>query len=146
MTRAFWYVIDNGITTQDKYRYTTRNERCKYNSTTMKAWQIKNCTQVTSKSEIALKAAVAQNPVSVSVCASDGFQFYSKGIFSGKCCVELNHGVLAIGYGSENGQKYWIVKNSWGTSWGMKGYIWMVQNGDGVGQCGINMDNSFPLA
>ena len=73
-----------------------------------------------------------------------GFQFYKSGIFSGKCGTQLNHGVLAVGYNSQDGKGYWIVKNSWAASWGNKGYIWLAQNGDGKGQCGINMENSFP--
>ncbi len=60
--------------------------------------------------EHALKKAVSQQPVSVAICASSNLQFYSKGIVD-ECCTELDHGVLAVGYGEEAGIPYWIVKN-----------------------------------
>lgn len=145
MPNAFWYIIDNGITTSDKYPYTGKTQKCYYTDA-MKVYQIKDCTEVTANKELNLKASIVQNPVAVSVDAGgSGFQFYTKGIFSGKCGTSLNHGVLATGYGSESGKGYWVIKNSWGASWGTKGYIWLAQNGDGKGQCGINMENSFPI-
>ena len=88
---------------------------------------------------------MAFGPVSLSVDAGgNGFQFYNRGVFSGKCGHQLNHGVVGAGYGTQDGKGYWIVKNSWGSSWGMSGYIWLSQNGDGNGQCGVNMENSYP--
>jgi aminopeptidase C len=56
----------------------------------------------------------------------------------------LNHGVTAVGYGTDNGENYYIVKNSWGASWGQKGYIWMAKTGDGAGECGIQSCASIP--
>ncbi|XP_042509299.1 probable cysteine protease RD21C [Macadamia integrifolia] len=101
---------------------------------------------VPPNSEEQLLQAVASQPVSVGICGSErAFQLYSKGIFSGPCSTSLDHAVLIVGYGSENGVDYWIVKNSWGTGWGMKGYIHMVRNsGNAQGVCGINMLASYP--
>jgi len=86
-------------------------------------------------------------PVSVAIEADqESFQFYSSGVFSDPGCgTQLDHGVLAVGYNqTTSGQKYWIVKNSWGGSWGSSGYIWMARK-TGAGECGINMDPSYPI-
>lgn len=79
-------------------------------------------------------------PVAVAVEADSlGFQLYKKGVFSGKCGTDLNHGVLAVGYGTLDGVGFWKVKNSWGANWGNQGYINLLKSGDGPGQCGIQM-------
>ncbi|URE28669.1 hypothetical protein MUK42_15730 [Musa troglodytarum] len=98
--------------------------------------------------EDALLRAVANQPVSVAIEASgQDFQFYSEGVFTGSCGTELDHGVAIVGYGtSEDGMKYWIVKNSWGPEWGEEGYVRM-QRGISAreGLCGIAMEASYPL-
>ncbi|KAJ0389646.1 hypothetical protein P43SY_011639 [Pythium insidiosum] len=99
--------------------------------------------------EQALKAAVAQQPVSVAIEADQPeFQFYKSGVFDKPCGTQLDHGVLVVGYGtSENGQKYWKVKNSWGDKWGSDGYILLSREaGDPAGQCGVAMAPSYPFA
>jgi len=87
------------------------------------------------------------NTVSVAIDASSlWFQFYRSGVYSRKCGTELDHGVLAVGYGNENGQDYYLVKNSWGSSWGEKGFIKLLRSGDGPGECGIHLAASYPKA
>jgi KDEL-tailed cysteine endopeptidase len=149
MDAAFWYVMDHGITTEDMYKYTAKTGKCTYDEKKMKFYSINQCEEVTANSTDALRSAVAKQPVSISVEADTlVFQFYSKGIIGNpKCGQDLDHGILLTGYGSdENGNLYWECKNSWGPSWGMKGYL-RIQRDDSVkgGICGILMENSVPL-
>jgi C1A family cysteine protease len=99
-------------------------------------------TDVPSRDENALKAAVSQQPVSVAIEADkSAFQLYKSGILDNSACgTNLDHGVLAVGYGTD-GKDYWMVKNSWGASWGEQGYIRMVR---GKNQCGISQQPSYP--
>jgi cathepsin L len=146
MNLSFFYVKDNGITTEDKYPYKGVGSTCKY-TPDMKAWTISDCTEVTADKELAFRAAVALNPVSVAIEANHlSFQLYKSGVYSGNCGTKLDHGVLAVGYGAENGKKYFRVKNSWGATWGQKGYILIANTGDGKGKCGILMAASYPIA
>ena len=82
---------------------------------------------VPANNEHALAKAVTAQPVSVAICASSNLQFYSEGIVD-QCCTQLDHGVLAVGYGEEAGVPYWIVKNSWGQAWGEEGYFRLQRN------------------
>lgn len=106
--------------------------------------------RVTANSVEAMKAAVAKQPITIAINASPIWR-YSSGIYNNRDCgTNLNHGMLLVGYGSENGAEYWIVKNSWGSRWGENGYIRMAidydttgSNGD-KGMCGILMWGVYP--
>ena len=94
-----------------------------------------------------MKAAIAKTPVSVAIQANQlSFQLYKKGVLSGACGSKLDHGVLAVGYGVLDNKPFYKVKNSWGGSWGMSGYVLIERIGDGHGKCGIQMAASFPIA
>lgn len=147
MDAAFWYVIDNGITLESKYAYTGRDGKCQYKDT-MKAFGISDCAEVEANKSAALKSAVYTQPVAISVEADTlAFQFYNHGVFSGKCGTDLDHGIVLTGYGTVGGVDFWKCKNSWGSTWGVGGYIMIARSdADGPGQCGILMENSVPLA
>lgn len=92
---------------------------------------------------VRFKFSAAIGPISVAIEA-DKIGPYSGGVYDNdKCGQKPNHGVLVVGYGSEGGKDYWIVKNSWGADWGDKGYIKIRRNHNN--QCGIALDTSYPV-
>jgi cathepsin L len=148
MDQAFQYVISNkGIDTEASYPYTaTGPNACEYNAANS-GDTISNYQDVTSGSESALQTAANQQPVSVAIDASHtSFQLYTGGVYYEPSCSpsQLDHGVLVVGYGNDDsGTAYWLVKNSWGTSWGMNGYIQMSRNNGN--NCGIATAASYPI-
>jgi C1A family cysteine protease len=150
MDYAFQYIIDNkGITTEAAYPYTAADGTCASKGKPVAA-TLSGFKDVTANSETALLTAVVQQPVSVAVEADQSvFQFYSGGVMTSSCGTALDHGVLAVGYGTDaaNGGDYYKVKNSWGETWGEKGYIRLGRGAkfNPSGQCGIQMDPSYPV-
>ena len=147
MDNAFSYAIDYGMCTETEYPYTASGGTC---STGCKpAVDINACMDVPANNQVALKEAVAKGPVSIAIEAdTKSFQMYSKGVITGTSCgTNLDHGVLIVGYGEENGIKYWLVKNSWSNTWGDQGYV-KIERSDSEndpGVCGIAMQPSFPV-
>lgn len=138
---TFFKNKDEGICTEGSYPYTARNGVCQYSSCSLAipAGGITGVTHV-SKSASSLQSALQQQPVSVGIQADQSaFQFYSGGILTGTCGTQLDHSVLAVGY--DTSSNYWLVKNSWGASWGDNGYVKLDMAGD---KCGILDDASYP--
>jgi len=148
MDFGFKYIKANkGIDTEASYPYLAQDEKCTYKADTIGATD-SGFVDVTSGDEDALKTALATvGPISVAIDASHfSFQFYHTGVYNEWRCSpqNLDHGVLAVGYGtSDKGVDYWLVKNSWGATWGKEGYIWMSRNKKN--QCGIATSASYPL-
>ena len=143
---AFEFVAKNGgLASEISYPYKANNKTCMVKKETQGVAQIKGYENVPSNSEKALLKAVANQPVSVYIDAG-ALQFYSSGIFTGKCGTAPNHAATVIGYGkARGGAKYWLVKNSWGTKWGEKGYIRMKRDIRAKeGLCGIATNASYP--
>jgi len=141
MDYAFTWLQDNAAASQAEYPYKGFDQDCQ-GPAQSDHFKTTGYTDVQSGSETALAAAVTKQPVSVAIEADQSaFQFYSGGVFSAACGQQLDHGVLAVGFDSQGPQNYWIVKNSWGTSWGEQGYMRMIR---GKNQCGINNMASVP--
>ena len=147
MEGAFKYLIQNGQCSLSSYPYTSGNGKSGSCKSCTEIAHFSSCSDVKPNDQISLKGAVAQQPVAVAIEADTRyFQSYSGGILdSASCGTNLDHGVLIVGYGEENGEKYWLLKNSWGTSWGEQGYfkILRTETTNDPGICGVAMDPSF---
>ena len=141
MDYAFEYVMAHGLCTEEDYPYHAKDEDCK-DDKCESAISIKGYEDVPENDGAALKQAVSKAPVSVAVEADSAvFQMYKTGVVDSTACgTSLNHGVLAVGYTAD----YWIVKNSWGASWGDNGYVKIAYKESGAGICGINQAASYP--
>jgi len=149
MDNAFQYVKENGgLDTEDTYPYHMKVEKCHFNKAAIGSL-CSGFVDVSQGDENALKEAIAlSGPVSVAIDVTENnFMLYKEGVFTDTSCKntadDLNHGVLVVGYGTENNMDYWIVKNSWSSKWGESGYIRMARNKDNM--CGIATAASYPL-
>lgn len=151
MDNAFQYAIDNGMCSEESYPYTSGVTKTGGSCVDCKpVVSIKGCSDVPPNNQVALKEAVALiGPISIALDAETKlFQSYKSGVITSESCgTNLDHGVLIVGYGEEDGIKYWLVKNSWGASWGDAGYIKISrsESKNDAGICGIAMQPSFPI-
>jgi KDEL-tailed cysteine endopeptidase len=147
MEGAFKYLIQNGQCALSSYPYTSGNGKSGNCQSCDSVARFTSCSDVKPNDQISLKGAVSQQPVAVAIEADTRyFQSYNGGILdSPSCGTSLDHGVLIVGYGEENGEKYWLLKNSWGVTWGEQGYfrILRTDSTNDPGICGVAMDPSF---
>jgi C1A family cysteine protease len=152
MDNAFsWISKNGGLCSEEDYPYMSQDGdtfSCQKECHNVVNSKIMSWVDV-QPTDKALMTAIAQQPVSIAIEADQrDFQLYKSGVFTGKCGTTLDHGVLVVGYGSQENLDYYLVKNSWGTTWGDEGYIRLgrgAQYNGGQGQCGILLEASYPL-
>ena len=146
MENTYDFIGENGVTTESEYPYREQQGYCK-NAASNPAVQIGGYEDVPRNSETQMLLAVANQPISVAVAGGDYyFRYYNSGIMDMECSTGTDHAVAVVGYGAtDDGRKYWIAKNSWGTNWGENGYIYLARDvGDPQGLCGIATNPAYP--
>ncbi|EFH53659.1 hypothetical protein ARALYDRAFT_323209 [Arabidopsis lyrata subsp. lyrata] len=146
-SQAFEYIKYNGgLDTEEAYPYTGKDGGCKFSAKNIGV-QVLDSVNITLGAEDELKHAVGLvRPVSVAFEVVHEFRFYKKGVFTSNTCgntpMDVNHAVLAVGYGVEDDVPYWLIKNSWGGDWGDNGYFKMEM---GKNMCGVATCSSYPV-
>lgn len=150
MDNAFEYATDFGMCSEDEVPYNEKFQKERSECGTCNSIVTLNgCSDVSPQNQTSLKFAVSQQPISVAIEAdSNVFQSYRGGIIKKEDCGDnVDHGVLLVGYGTENNIDYWLIKNSWGIAWGEDGYVRIERNDNemGTGTCGITTSPSYPI-
>ena len=148
-----WISKNGGLCSESSYPYTSGTKKtsgtCMKRCSLIDGSIIDSFVDVTPNSDIAMMSALVNQPVSIAIEADQKeFQLYKSGIFTGSCGTNLDHGVLLVGYGTFEDDDYYLVKNSWGTTWGADGYIYLGRGSQynyGSGQCGLLMEGSYPV-
>lgn len=147
MDSAFNFAMKNGMCAESAYTYEAVDQTCQQTCTPVVT--ITDCRDVPSNNQVALQQAVAIGPVSIAIEADTRtFQMYTGGVITSDACgTKLDHGVLIVGYGTDAKTPFWLVKNSWGSSWGEDGYVKIERSSseNDPGVCGIAMQPSFPI-
>lgn len=153
MDNAFsWISKNEGLCSEEDYPYVSGTTKqpgvCDNTCSVIENSEVQSFVDVDKNSDDAFMAALMMQPVSIAIEADQkSFQLYKSGVFTDTCGTNLDHGVLAVGYGTENNIDYYLVKNSWGTTWGDNGYIKLARGSEynnGKGQCGLLMQASYP--
>nr|XP_032831778.1 cathepsin L1-like isoform X2 [Petromyzon marinus] len=138
-----------GINTEESYPYEGRdNIACRFNISQRSPVRVSGYKRIPSGSEAHLQAALAtEGPVAVAIDARHIKIFYSSGIYYSRFCRKkanrLHHSMLAVGYGTEDGKDFWLLKNSWGAGWGEQGYMRLARNRNN--NCGVASDATYPI-
>ena len=147
MRVCYKYVMLSGMMNDIDYKYTAAKGSCKYVKTqaVSKILGFDYCSGYTSRtcSTSIFYSLLAKGPLAVGIDGST-IQSYYNGIYLG-ACYQDNHAVIAIGYGTSGAQNYWIVRNSWGASWGENGYIRVLANINNNSSCFVENEGVLPL-
>jgi cathepsin H len=147
-SHAFEYIkYAGGIESDVTYPYTAKDGTCVFRRSIAVGYVRHGSYNITQGDEVELAERLYNSgPISVSFQVIAGFKSYLTGVYSvdncGKTTQDVNHAVLATGFGTENGAAYWNVKNSWGAAWGNQGYFKIAR---GTNMCAIAQCNSYPL-
>lgn len=134
MDEALTYTQSYDLATEADYPYTAQDGACQASSIAGAGYKNASKVDISPRNKTAFKHSIAQGPTSIAIEADQmAFQFYNGGILDSGCGQQLDHGVLAVGYGHANGEDYAIVKNSWNSSWGDNGYIKISLDNDSCG-------------
>ncbi|GMI27092.1 hypothetical protein TeGR_g2518 [Tetraparma gracilis] len=152
MDNAFkWIKSNGGLCKEDDYAYKAKQGTCQTTCEEVDGSAVSAWVDV-QQSDKAMESALDQQPVSIAIEADQrDFQSYSGGVLTASCGTNLDHGVLAVGYGTMKFEgaddiDYYRVKNSWGPSWGKDGYIYLERGvSQSGGQCGMLMAASYPV-
>lgn len=140
MDDVFSFATKTSLCESDDYPYHAHDGVCKRCEGKV---NVERFVDITSRNEHDILKALLKQPISVAIEADQrGFQFYRSGVFDGECGTRLDHGVVLVGYGTENGVDYWLIRNSWGSHWGDHGYIKIRR---GTNQCGVALQASYPI-
>ncbi|XP_056639714.1 procathepsin L-like [Diorhabda sublineata] len=131
------YLMHNGINTAEDYPNKVLRGSCRYDKSKKVKLNITDYN-VDSLSEQEITEVLENyGPVTIAIYANKNWRLYESGVwFEKECSEHPNHAVLLVGYGTENGHDYWLIKNSYGKGWGLAGYIKMARNA-GRNYCGI---------
>jgi len=147
-SQAFQYLMwTGGQEGEADYKYTARDGKCQFKSSLIKA-KISNEFNITEgdETDTGLPGAIVKGPVSICYQVVSDFRNYKSGVYQSTHCkngpMDVNHAVLATGYGTEKSTPYYMVKNSWGTSFGIKGYFKIIR---GKNMCGLATCSSYPI-
>jgi cathepsin L len=143
MESVYKYVAQaGGLDTEDTYPYDADVENCHYNKDAAAA-TVQSYQTINDSEEDLMNAVAKLGPISVGIYATESLQAYGGGVYyEDNCDGQINHGVLVVGYGTDNDEDYWLVKNSWGTNWGEDGYVKMARNNNNM--CSIASDATVP--
>ena len=145
MDNAFDYIKEHGVTDESNYPYTAMDSYRCHKEKISNGFSISSYTDI-ADDQNSLVAAIARQPVSIAIY-SNPIQLYESGIYNNWGCSDnVDHGVLAVGYGSESGQDFFKVKNSWGADFGEHGYFRVARRDHGSGICGCTTNASYPTA
>jgi C1A family cysteine protease len=145
---AFQYSAAQGIVSDVDYPYTGLDEPCHLLENVSRFYNL-GYQDVLPNNSRQLAAAVSKQPVSIGIKAdARSLQLYDSGIYNDLTCGDkADHAVLIVGYGNTNNQDYWIIKNSWGTNWGLEGYMMIEKTSEnGPGICGLATMPSYPTS
>ena len=131
------YIVDNNLAYEVDYPYTGSTGTCKQTTKHVKMARFQSCRGN-------MQEGLLRGPLDMAMDVASSFQFYSSGYYSETNCYSdpdlLDHEMVAVGYGYNDGRLYYIIRNSWGSSWGMNGYAYVY-----AGVCGVDSDPVEPL-